>query len=446
MYLLKVQQWHLLFTLFFKMRRDIFWIFIVALIVRLLFSFVVLDRIGENAFDDPESTSDAGQYVGLAKSILHTGTFTLYGEAHSFRAPLYPLWLAFWYQLSHSWFFSVAVTGSILGAVTAALTYRIGLALFSRSVGLGAAWFFALEPYGAHMAARPMTETLYAFLIACAALCVLALYQSHQRRPAFYAVLLGVMVGFAVLVRPQMWPFYIVVVTTFILATFRKKVSFMVAGAFFASAILIVMPWLVRNKILFGIFDVSSQGGWNLYFYDAKRFTGSDRFFGKTDVELRAWLEERLGRPGPSDIRSLVYQPVYTDAAFKIIKQNPAKFFLWHARESLIFFVDDGIRDMLRHAGIFPKKSLGLFGATLLWRVVWISIFIAASYGVWRARRQSHLRYQTFLFALSILYVPAVAGTLAVARFRYSVTPMLLVLAVYGISVFLKGARPHAKQ
>ncbi len=432
------------------MRKDLILIFCVALVVRLLFSIIVAGRVGGEAFEPTRRDADFTQYIELAKSIMRDSTFTLYGVPHSFRTPGYPAWLAFWYWVSGSWFFSVAVVGSVLGALTAVITYQAGRLLFSRKVALCAAWLFALEPYGIHMASRPMTESLYTLLMALFAFAIIHIYRATTLafRPM---AIVGILVGLATLVRPQMWPFFIPLFALVVFLLLRQ--AYGVRGAFFAASVFVistlavVSPWVLRNNIRFGKADISSQGGWNLYLYDVKRFTDSDRYYGKTEAELKQFVKERLGREGPEDIRSIVYQPVYYREAFRIIFAHPVRYALWHIKEGLIFLHDDGIRDMLRHVGYGTDSGIteigfsGLAGFALLLAVVagnifWISLFALAAYGIWHSYSEPKLFSILILFAISILYVPLVAGTLAVARFRFPMTPMIFILAVAGFQSY----------
>ena len=190
---------------------------------------------------------------------------------------------------------------------------------------------------------------------------------------------------------------------------------------------------------------MSSQGGWNLYFYHVKRFTGSDRFFGLNEEELRKFLAEKLERPGPSDIRSIVYQPVYYEEAFSVIRKNPIRYAFWHGKESLVFFYDDGLRDMLRHVGIKSDFSFSTLPDPILFKspilllvslgvVFWLLVFLCAAFGIRRGFRDQTLRPVVIFLVLSIVYVPIVAGTLAVARFRFPLTPLIFLLASFGLS------------
>src|SRR3989338_3045011 len=432
------------------MKKDILIVVCIAFVLRLAFSFVVAERVGPGAFEDVRPMSDAGQYIALTKNILDNQTFTLYGEPHSFRTPGYPAFLAFWYWLSGSWFFSVAVVGSALGALSAGVTYIIGRELFSRTVGLLAGAFFAFEPYGAHMAARPMTESVYTILVALLAFFIVRFYRSSSKRAVLYIFLSGLVVGLAVWVRPQLWPFYVFPMTLVVFLTSRNvhqaKTALLSAVLFIGVAALVIVPWIVRNAVLFGEPSISSQGGWNLYFYHTKRFTGSERFFGLENDEIRRFLEIRLGKPGPDDIRSIVYQPIYYTEAFNIILQRPASYAFWHIKESLVFFYDDGIRDVLRHMGAESSFTFESISAAQILKsptallalggvAFWIGVFLLAGYGAWQGiwKGTPVIRCATIFFLLTILYVPFVAGTLAVASFRFPLTPMIFPLFGFGL-------------
>ncbi|MSR76138.1 MAG: hypothetical protein EXS68_00925 [Candidatus Ryanbacteria bacterium] len=421
----------------------------VALLLRLAFAGLVWERLGSEGFEATRVHSDAAQYIELAKSILQDRTFTLYGTPHSFRTPGYPAWLAFWYWLSGSWFFAVGVIGSLLGALSVYGIYRIGIELLSPQHALWAATLFAFEPYGIHMASRPMTESLYAFLVVCLAWLLVRVTKTSSGRSIFFAALSGVVVGFSILVRPQMWPFFVVsapiVMVIALMRTHGWKIAVSSALALSIAAALVVSPWITRNKAMFGVADISSQGGWNLYFYLAKRFTGADRYYGLTEEEVKSDLDRRLGGLSTYDIRSIVYQPLYYKDAFDIILKNPVQYGFWHIKESLVYFYDDGLRDMLRHIDIESKEPLFrsssgvvLGTAVLGMRLIWCALFIFFGIAVYHDLFNHQRGAVTILFAFIMLYVPLVAGTLAVARFRFALTSILFLLAVRGYTLLRK--------
>ena len=298
-----------------------------------------------------------------------------------------------------------------------------------------------------------MTESLYTFLVALLAFFVVKFYNSYGGKSLSFIVLSGVTVGLATWVRPQMWPFFVVIATIVFFITSRR-----LSIPFLFTVLLVVSPWLIRNSIIFGEIDISSQGGWNLYFYHVKRFTGSERLFGLEGDQLVAYLSERLGRQGPDDIRSIVYQPTYYKEAFQVIFENPIRYAFWHAKESLVFFYDDGLRDMLRHVAINsdfsfsqlwadpPPAGDSRINSPLVFLIPafvlgWVALFILAAYGVWRGFKNPTLRPIVIFFALMILYVPAVSGTLGVARFRFPLTPILFLLSSYGFAMLWQRGR-----
>lgn len=433
-------------------KKDVLVLFIIAFSVRLLFSVIVLERVGQEAFEPRRRDADTTQYIELAKSILRDHSFTLYGVPHSFRTPGYPAWLAVWYWLSGSWFFAVGVVGSLLGGITASATYFLGRKIFSRNVALGAGYLFALEPYGVHMSLRPMTEALYALLVVMFGFCLVSIFNNNNHR-SVAAFVAGIFIGLAVLVRPQMWPFYIGIAAILFFLLLKRRVgswyAFQISLLFCCGTVLIVLPWIVRNGVLFHEYDISSQGGWNLYLYHVKRFSAQDRYFGQSENELLRYLQRERGGDTPADIRSIAYQPIFYRDAFNIIRAHPFSYPLWHLKESLIFFHDDGLRDALRHfqptgyAGNYQPsytkfEYLVLITFVILGVFSWVSIFVLGMVAFLAAIQSYLLRPIVIFFVATVIYVPAVAGTLAVARFRFPMTPIIFLLACFGMEFLLK--------
>lgn len=87
-------------------------------------------------------------------------------------------------------------------------------------------------------------------------------YILHSEKRIFYQLLAGAILGFCILVRC-----YLVFVPFFLLllaCLFRNQASFRRLWIAALVAIVVLLPWPMRNYLLFGDFSLGSQGGWNL--------------------------------------------------------------------------------------------------------------------------------------------------------------------------------------
>ena len=177
-----------------------------------LFALAAAMRLGYASLGMEVPAQDTPDYDEIAANLLAGEGFVArenwFGyDMRSWRAPLYPGFLAGVYGLfgfSHG---AVKIAQSFLGAATAVTVYATARAICPQAAliaGVAASLYMPLVA----SASEVMTETLFAFLL------VLALYLSISTRlpagaggPRLMAV--GVAIGFAALTRPValvLWP------------------------------------------------------------------------------------------------------------------------------------------------------------------------------------------------------------------------------------------------
>ncbi|MFO3797149.1 MAG: glycosyltransferase family 39 protein, partial [Anaerolineales bacterium] len=200
-----------------KQNKFPFLLFAVAWLVRLI--PVLLTRSLGIALDD------MFQYDMLARSLVSGNGFRWYalpdlelirkfvpldlgslaydrrGVLTSFRAPLYPLFLALIYGvfgMDEGRFFAARLVQSFLAAFLPLLTWLLGRHLFDESTARGAAWIVAFYPMLIAFPLALATENLFFLLVLLSILLLVRL----SRRPSWSgAVLLGLSFGLAALTR-----------------------------------------------------------------------------------------------------------------------------------------------------------------------------------------------------------------------------------------------------
>ncbi len=211
----------------------------------------------------PQDTSD---YDEIALNLLQEGEFVARGNWHGFemrswRAPFYPFFLAtVYWTVGHSHFL-VRLVQCIVGAWTVVLLYELGRRLHPKSsllVGLIALIYGPLVVISNEV----MTETWFIFW---SVLCIhlLANSPNGSRKNIQRNLGAGAALGLAILTRPVgLFILPALVVTEF---ARRRKGSVPRVAMVCLAAILVVLPWTVRNYALHGVWPIlSTHGGFIL--------------------------------------------------------------------------------------------------------------------------------------------------------------------------------------
>ena len=426
-------------------------IFIVALVLRLI--PVILARGLGIGLDD------MFQYDMLARSLAAGNGFRWYaqedlnqlapfvdfdlstarqydpvhGVPTSFRAPLYPGFLALVYVINgtdSSRFFAARLAQAIfLGAPLAPLTYWVAQRLFPRSTfqkeengkqvekaARLSAWIVACYPM---LLVYPLglgTENPFFVLLLTSFLFLLL---SVEQPSAFHLVLSGFFLALTALTRSVILPF---AVTAFCLLLFLHRKHAILA---ILSFLLFASPWIIRNSLLHGkLTGIETSMGYNLYLGYHPQGNGSFVFGPSLDL-LTILDDAERDRIG-------------TEKAIEFIKAQPERFiplainrlgfFFGLEKRVLMYFYGNNI------IGYVPLPLLLTISAILLLPFVVISV--SAAFGLaylrWRAE---HI----LLILLFVSYTLPHIFILSEDRFHLALVPYIAILAA---QVWVKGFTP----
>lgn len=246
-----------------KYRTEIF-IFCLAFGIRFAYAVLVQIFFGSHgfiAYKDAEVL-----YLGGAKNLVEHGVFSINSAPpyipDVYRTPFYTFFVAFflWFKLPIFW---IIVAQNFLAGIISVLVYRMGrLLFFSKRIGVVAAVMAAIEPLSIYWNNLLMSDYLFAFFF------VLGCYKLFQKNyPVF-----GLMLGLATLVRPiGMYFFGILLLAAIIKDVFAWRRIFIAVLLF----IIVLLPWMARNKILFDTWQLSSAFWYNLYLRPMNEFVSN---------------------------------------------------------------------------------------------------------------------------------------------------------------------------
>jgi 4-amino-4-deoxy-L-arabinose transferase-like glycosyltransferase len=207
-------------------------------------------------------------YPDIAQNILTGKGFspTPLGE-FSFRTPGYPLFIAAVWSIvpTSARYVALMVAQVFVSVTTCGLLFVLANAVFGRRAALAAAFLFALSPSNIVHCTQVLTETLYLFWIALAALMSLQLYRS-ARLPT--AIGLGLIWGAAGLTRPEATLVFAPFLFPILVARhIRVLTRLSVCATAVMTKIAVMAPWVARNYVVYGAFVLHAPlGGFNLFF------------------------------------------------------------------------------------------------------------------------------------------------------------------------------------
>ena len=354
----------------------------------------------------------------------------VHGVATSFRAPLYPAFLAIVYSLvgaGPSRFFAARLAQAIfLGAPLAPLTYWVAQRLFPlpyfrqkgreikfEKAARTAAWITACYPM---LLVYPLglgTENPF-FLLLLASFLFLLLSIEHPSPNNL--LLAGLFLGLTALTRSVILPF---AAAAFLLLFYlHRKRALLTILSFF----LIITPWIIRNSMLHHrLTGIETSMGYNLYLGYHPRGDGSFVFGPSLDL-LSILDDSARDRIGTEKAIGFIHaQP----ERFIPLAINRLGFFFGLEKRVLMYFYSNNL------IGYVPLPLLLTISAILL--IPFILVSISAALGLVFLR---NIPQHILLVLLLIAYVLPHLLILSEDRFHLALVPYLAILAaqvwVYG--------------
>lgn len=461
----------MMFT-FLKTHKIEIIIFCAALIVRLaVFGGIQAWEQKAGDFDGrPEDSfpivgGDSTEYFYLARNLLEYRAFTLEPDKpftapigalpigkpglfpESFRTPGYPLFVAVFFGIFRN-LYAVSLLQMILSSLSVVFLYRIALRFFEKRMSIIASVLFLLEPSSVFYSGIILSDTLFVFLL----LGVILTFFSHRDKPAYWKMLIaGVILGYATLARSvaQFLPLFFITLLFFQYRLFSKYV-WKYIGYFLIGFLLIVSPWMARNKFLFDSWQLSSVSAITGYIYNAPMFFAAEQ--GLNQDEVIEFFKSRYGEFNIRD-RSLLNAKEMQQSAVTIIKANPLGYAKFHLVKTIPFFLTDGIRDPLRIIKVIgggepnlssllasgnireilrlifsgePNFNFFLIGFAF-WSIITFGFFASIVFS-WKHAE----RWWLWFFVLLVLYFAILTGPVSSGRYRMPAVPFLLLLAIFG--------------
>lgn len=353
----------------------------------------------------PDATSDGGQYLVAAKNLRFHHVFSFAPDLSPtyFRAPGYSMMIAPLFTSDSVYpIKSILLMHAVLGIATAALVYLIAMH-FGRRIAVTAGVAMALAPMSGVFISEILTETLYTFLITLAVF----FWGRTNWRWAGFAF------GLSWLVRPTTMAFLLFAIAITLIVRAQRRFVLLMA----AVALITVLPWIVRNWIVFHkVVPVAVAGGrMNLYFGTLELHYGED-------IWKQTLVPENMPAYAWDDPRS---EDVYLQRAMNRIKERPFRWAINRIKQYPRLLIDLG-------AYLHPPSRAGTLVVKTIFLVGNIAVLLLALWGGYVARMHFELilfPIFTLLFHLPMWVEP---------RYSLPMMPTVIVLAVYGTYHLIK--------
>jgi len=359
------------------------------------------------------------RYVDFDLTVINYDP--LRGVTTSFRAPLYPAFLALIYSIvgvGMGRFFAVRLVQAMLSALLAPLTYLVSRRLFPvcEPASVIAAWIVACYPLLVIYPIALATENLFFLFVLISIYFLLKIPKSQLPNPdsrlsILYTLLSGAFLALASLTRSVILPFAGLSILWVWFALKQKRGAILAALTMF----IMVTPWVIRNSILHHkLTGIESSMGYNLYI--GYHPDGDGSFLFGPSLDLLTILDDaerdQLGarkalefiRADPERILSLAL--------------NRLGFFFGLDKRALMYLYSNNL------LGYIHPVLLLIIAVVLL--LPFVVIASSAMLGLALARLQSNI---LLLYLLFFAYILPHVLILSEGRFHLTIMPYLAILA-----------------
>lgn len=218
---------------------------------------------------------DSKEYLSISESLFKGKGYSIEGVSFKgfeafkgesptrMRQPGYPFYLVLFYWAVGQKLLITQISQIILNTLTIYIVFLIARMTFGHNlwkgtlIGLGL--YFPLWLTSVFIG----TETLFTFLLAIFMYTFLKAIRSSNPAYRIFA-LAGFLLGLVTLTRPSGLPIAFICFIPIIMHIRRFRKSLLLWGVFISAFFITLLPWSLRNAIVFGEFTfLSTEGGYN---------------------------------------------------------------------------------------------------------------------------------------------------------------------------------------
>lgn len=415
-----------------------------AAIVLLAF---VLRAAAIAADDGYRPANDALEYDYLARSIAAgdgypQSGYLLQGGPTAIRGPGYPYLLGGVYALSGDSLTAGRLAGAALGALGVLLLYSIAKRIWGRRIGLLAAALAAAFPPLVLLSRDLVSESLFIALELAAVLCVLEFRRTGGALR--WAAGAGALCGLAALTRNTAVALVLpVALGVWTMRPRLRPASLAAPAIVLGCAVLLVVPWMIRNQAEFGRFvPVTTSSGFaaaGTYNEGSLRDSGSHG----------AWRDPQT----IPQFTPLFVTPGIDEGEADVELRQAARDFAWEhpgyvaettAWNLLRLFEVAGGSVVDDEGHVVEGRGVGSAdpAAERAGIAIAVALALLGAFAILRSRSRARSRGAApllpagplFLWLVPILMILVAAPIAGLPRYRLPADPFLLILAAIGLA------------
>lgn len=312
-----------------------------SFLIVVLVSFIL--RLSFFAFEKPwqEPTKDniilVGDAIGyhdIANTFLRHQKFALKKSVppDALRTPVYPLYLSILYAAFGSKPWIVLFSQVFIDTLSCIFLLIICRKLFDPKAAFFAASFYSIDPFAIFYSCRLLSDTLFVCLLLIGFYFFSTWVRQQPEKKSLYKILLsGFFFALATLDRPI--AIYLpIILLLFISVHSKKNIRRAIAYSlmFLISFVLTISPWMIRNKLTFNSFSISTSQNFNLLILDVVPMEMERR--GQSEIvttqELLQEVDNLVSLDGAKSetLNQFELTDYYQKVAIKYIKKYPISF------------------------------------------------------------------------------------------------------------------------
>ena len=399
----------------------------------IIFCALVL-RVGWVIYAQTVPHSDFQQYDLLAQRLADDqGYVDEFGEPTALYAIGWPFFLSVIYRIFGYSLIVPQLINAMLSVGSVILTYKLATFVLDSRRALIATVLMAINPAMILYSSTHGTESLFTFQILLIAWLILRFLHHDQSNK--HLIMIGILTGLAVLVRPvaicvpigAFGAFYV-----FNRYDFRHNlIKFLIV---LGALVLIISPWILRNILVVGSPTLQTSSGVVLWISHNPQATGA--FMDPPEAPGLALGAGTMPGAGPNSNEAEA-NSAYTAAAIDSIIDNPSRLFTLVPNK--MFELWAGHRHAVTHSTRKADRSIPDFVMTILpvitqGYLVILLFLVAMSYVLKRSRvlwiGDLGIIF-TGIFLIWNLYHALNFGS---GRYHVPIEPFLAVIAASGLS------------
>lgn len=408
---------------------------------------------------------DTIEYSTIARNLVENNSFSKSFNSpfipNFFRSPGYPFWLAFIYWVFNS-FTPAIFLGILTFAFSAPLIYLIMREVFSEKLAFLSGIVFALEPRMAFSAPFLLSEQIFLPIFLFAIFFVVKFFNNPQKNN--YIFLSAVLLGISALIRGislYLWPIFTILFFIRLYKNLPLPKILKTLGLVTAIFILVMSPWLIRNRLILGTWQSSSLFGVQLYWghlETLERYLGVPQEIAHQKNIDRAIILAGDNFETPQAVNAL------TKEALAVIKKTPLAYLKVYIFNSGLFFITDGYKGVASYIidikpnfinfndflvkfqlkEIFSRlREFSFFDLALpiFGRILWIIVTILSFVGIFISIKNMPTRRPILiLFSFVIFYFAIITGPIFSPdpRFRTPINGFLIGFSLVAVFKLMK--------